>query len=405
MRHSCWLILLAVGLTGCEWLKNLGPTPDANPVMGDPPPRMEISAQSNHVGSTGRSRLESDSKILRVSTGNGDSRKDLTGAEVVATVDGSPILASEILDRYQVKFDQVRDQASESELRNIREGLIKRDLHHHVERRLVVNALKASLPKAVVGKLDDIVDKAFKDEIETLKKELKVDTKDQLEAKLIEQGTSLGNLRDSFANQQMALQYMQSKVKSQKTLIGRPEMLKYYNENLAKYKIAAKVRWQEIQINFDGNGGRDGALEILRDKVVADLKAGKSFEDVARKYSNGITAKDGGNWDWTIAGSLTDKQVDNALFQIQVGEISKAIEGKRSFRLIKVIDRTTAGWKPFSDVQNEIQAALEKQDRERRTEKIILELMANAVITTMFDDDPTFQPEWRKNQNRIADRR
>jgi len=309
-------------------------------------------------------------------------------------VDGTPILASEILDRYAGQFKQVEGQASAEELRGIREHLIKRDLKLHVERRLLVNAMKRSLPKDAVGKLDEIIDKAFAGEIERLKQELKVETKYDLEQKLASEGTSLANLKDSFANQQLAGQYFQSKSKPKK-IIGRPEMLQYYEEHLADYAIPAKARWQEIQINFVDHGGRDKALELMN-RIVADLQRGGDFAALAKEHSDGVTAEKGGVWDWTQSGSLTDERIERALFDLPIGQVSRVFKGERSYRIIRVIDRQPARWKRFADVQAEIKETLEKQLKEQAAKKVIDDLMARAVITTVFDDDPDFRPEWRK---------
>lgn len=364
--------------------------------MEPPPPRTKLAGDWKQTGDVTTRSNAYDSNPqgdVRLVSHNEPQERDFTGVVKVATVDGRPILASEILDRYAVRFKEIEGKASPSELRAVREQLIKRDLPRHVERTLLVNALQRSLPKDGRKQLDKLIDEAFDKLVAEEKTRFKVDSKVDLEKKLSESGTTLANLKDAFANQQMAAYYFQSKTKSKK-IIGRPELLHYFNTHLADYAIPAKVRWQEIQIGFDKHGGEENASRET-DRVKAKLNKGEDFAALAKKHSDGLTAAKGGYWDWTTSGSLTDEQLDRALFEIPVGSV-KISKEKNCFRLVRVVERQKARWKPFSQVQTEIREVLEKQERARIAKQVIGELMRNAVITTIFDNDPKFDAPWRK---------
>lgn len=397
MRWTLLIFLGCFALCGCEWLRNLSPTPDVTPVMGEPPPRMNVAADK-----TWRPRRNSSSKgsgIRQVSrSGKGDLNQQLIGTEIVATVNGTPILAADVLERYQAVFEQARsDGATPEQLRALRERAIKHDLEAHVERTLLAGALKASLPRKNLSKLDETMDSAFKQEIDRLKKVLQVDTKAQVEAKLQEMGTSLANRRDSFANEMMATHYFQEKTKKKKVLLGRPELLNYYNEHLADYRVPAKARWQEIQISYDAHGGRSPANDLLQ-KAVKELQQGADFDQVAKKYSDGVTARKGGHWDWTQSGSLTDRQIDQWLFNAPLNRI-KPFAGDDAVRLIRVTERTPEHYTPFDKVQAEIERKLKAEARRKIARKVIDDLMRTAVITTIFDGDESYRPRWRTLQS------
>lgn len=398
MRRNLFIALVCLAFCGCEWLKNLGPSPDVAPVMGDPPPRVNIAGRSTGTNRPdGENRFRGNSGDIRPVAGEtGDDRDaELTGAEIVATVNGTPILAADLLERYRPAFEQAKlEGATAKDLRDIRASIIRRDLPVHVERTLLVNAMKASLPKKNLDKLDEIIDGVFRQEIERLKKEMKVDTKFQVEQKLQEQGTSLANLRDTFANEQMAIQYFQEKAKKKKILIGRPQLLQYYNQHLADYKVPAKVRWQEIQVSYDKHGGKSDADRVLA-LAVDDLKKQQDFAAVAKKYSDGLTADKGGEWDWTESGSLADEKIEQALFNAPLGEIN-LFEGEDAKRLIRVTERRAEHFTSFEDVQKDIEKTLKKEHGRTAAKKVIDDLMQYAAITTIFDDDPEFQPRWRK---------
>lgn len=397
------LLLLSISLLpcGCKWLQSIGPAPDVTPVMNAPPPRMRsdnISMTDRGTGARVRTRSQSDEPTPKVRLAsalrNGNPDSQLVGAQVIATVDGAPILASDILDRYSYKLESVRRQATPSQMRTVRARLIKRDLQTHVERQLLINALKAEFPRKALVKLDEAIANAFDEKIEEMKKQSKSKSKADLQMKLAEHGLSLASQRDKFANQQMAAFYFQSKAKK-KTIIGRREMMGYYEEHLADYKIPARARWQEIQISFGKHGGKNEAMKVL-EQVYTDLKEKKEFGEVAKKYSDGTSAKRGGVWDWTVSGSLTNEKIETALFQLPVGQISQVFVGENDFRIIKVVQREPARWKPFEKLQDEIREKLKNEARKKAANKLLDDLMAKATIATMFDDEKDYSPRWRE---------
>ena len=291
-------------------------------------------------------------------------------------------MASDILDRYAEKLAQVRTQATPEQYRTVREDLIKRDLDEHINSVLLVDALRTSLEKKQLKKLDEYIDEVFEQRVVELKKEFKVDTRAELEELLEKQGTSLGSLRDSFANSQMASQFFKEKTKT-KQVIGRPEMMRYYNAHIADYKTTARVRWQEIQISFAKHGGKTAAFSVV-EKIVQALKNRDNFAVVAKKYSDGSTATEGGQWDWTQIGSLTDKKIERALFELPVNDISRVYTGESAFKIVKINAREATRFTPFGEVQKQIKATLEQQAREANGKKVFEELRKNAVITRMF---------------------
>lgn len=402
VHRLCWLPLFAVCLTGCEWLSSLGPSKVDDPVLDPPPPRRPISEgslrpdpkspDSSGYPYSSAGNTQGEYQLVSGSVDAGP-RQQYSGPQKVATVDGKAILASQVLDRYSQKLKQAESQASADDLMKLRKALIQRDLPMHVQRQLLVNALKRSVPAKNRDKLKELVNAAFEKEVDRLKQELKVDTKFDVKKKLEQEGSSLENLRDSFANQQMAAYFFQQNVSKGKQTISRREMLDYYEKHLKDYAIPARVRWQEIQVSFGKHHGRDGALDVVHNAVRA-LKNGDDFADVAKKYSDGISAAKGGMWDWTQSGSLTDQKLEEALFNLPVGRISRPLEGRRSYRLVRVVDRENAGWKSFGDMQGDIKAKLEQERKRAAARRVINRLVRDATITTIFDGDPKFKPQW-----------
>ena len=396
------LLLISVG---CDSLRRQ--TVD-NPVIGAPPPRISSSDRL----ASGRTRIGDTTDLISGSTPDNQvfpaglnapaflRSGKLSGTQVVALVNGSPILASEIvdprsrlpypelLDRIQDVFDQEKiTQAQYEQFRKQSLGEMKIYLEPLIERKLPVEALRDMVPAENLQKIDEDNDRFFEGEIERLKKQLQVETLEDLEVEVQKQGTTLDRLRDDFANQRMAYGYLDSRAKST-PVIGRRELIDYYEAHREDYAVIAQARWQQIVVNFQQHGGRSGARKILI-KAVEELKNGASFSDVATRYSDGPRAKKGGQWDWTQTGSLSDKNIERQLFELPVGKISQIIEGISGYHLLKINERISAGYRSFTDVQKEIRPKLELQAKEESMKQTIAELRETAVIETIFDNEKT----------------
>jgi parvulin-like peptidyl-prolyl isomerase len=384
MRNTTVVLLAALSLAGCNKLSTVKVD---NPVLGPPPPRVAL-AQSTERRSDITPRPfggDETSEISQVSieqptTPTGEF---LHGSQVVATVNNAPIFDSEVLERYGLQLDKASRELSPKETQQLRRQLIQRDLQGYIDRKLLVQTLRSTLKKEQVEMLDAHLNGLFEQEVNRLKGEMKVNTRHEVELKLAEQGTSLENLRNSFANQRMAMEYLGAKAQNLPES-GRPDMLRYYEKHIDDYTTPAQVKWQQIVVSFDKHGGKRGALAEL-EKLIDELKAKADFGEVARKYSDGVTAESGGRWDWTQKGSLADKRTEKALFELPEGSISQVFVGKNDYQLVRVVSRRQTRQIPFAKVQDEIKGKLKKEQRTEATKNVLEELYANAVIDTIFD--------------------
>lgn len=386
-----WLIVL-IAAAGCEGLGSLGKPQVDNPVMPPPPPRVGTSESprpqetyEDSARTSGTSRTQSDEGLVQASVQepNGGPGGAFSGSQVVATVNGEPIFASDVLDRYANKLKQAQQQVPPSRYRQIRHKLLKRDLPAYVEREILLQALKRSLKPEQLENVKKQLKRPFQKRVAQLKQELGVNTRHELERELQKQGMTLAQLRDDFVNQQMAMEFLSAKAKASQE-IGRNDLLRYYRNHSDDYETKARVRWQQIVISFAEHGGREQARRVLN-KVVSELRDGAEFTEIARRYSNGPMAQEGGGWDWMERGSLANEEIEDALFEIPVGKISEVFDDGDSFRLVRPVERREAGRVPFERVQEEIRQKLKEESRREAMQKALDDLMAGATVTTIFD--------------------
>ena len=89
--------------------------------------------------------------------------------------------------------------------------------------------------------------------------------------------------------------------------------------------------------------------EDLRNRVVK----GDDFNEIAKRYSEGSTAKDGGDLGTFEQGELAP-QLEEVVFKMEKGQITDVIQTKTGFEVLKVVNHYQAGLQPLDKVENEI---------------------------------------------------
>lgn len=71
--------------------------------------------------------------------------------------------------------------------------------------------------------------------------------------------------------------------------------------------------------------------------IIADLKAGKSFEDMARAKSICPSSKKGGNLGWFTHNQMV-REFEKAAFSLKKGQMSAPVKTQFGWHIIKVND-------------------------------------------------------------------
>ena len=349
------------------------------------PPRTTLVSDAPSSIPMGKTEYEGSS--IQLTDYSGDTAPvELFGATVVATVNSLPIFADDVLQPHNLNLEKAAAELTPSELNRLRAKLIQQELPQHLEKALLISALRDDIEEEQYELLTTQVNGLFEREVDKLKERYNVETKIELERILAEQGTSLESLNNAFASRELSMFYIGRKSKDA-TRLSRQELMDWYEQNKAQYAIEAAVKWQQIRINVTPDGGREAALARMKQAIDA-LRSGTEFGAVAKQFSDGPKRDTGGIWDWTKQGSLADEKVERALFEIPAGKISQPLESDSAFVLVKVVERRDAGYVPFEDVQNKINNKLQSEARRDAAQNVIKELNNTATISTIFDKKP-----------------
>lgn len=410
MIRATLLAALFLAVVGCNRSIKVD-----NPVAPDPPPRISFNdsaADAPTDQEDGKVRIQ-DTELDRDSgTANDESllaqggikrvRRDSTSGSnpsgidelgnatgVVVMVNGQPIFAEDVLNEFHQQLAAAEQavalkRAPPEALQKLRAGILRRRLPVHIESKLLSAAMLSGLKKEQKESLKVGLEEAFQKQIEKQKADMGITSQGEFEVMLAKHGMTMERLRQANDERAMAQQYVAMNAGPPVRYTHR-ELLDYYQEHQEDYAITGKVKWRHLYIDIASRGEQDALNEI--NNVVQKLIDGAKFEDLAREHSDGATASSGGLWDWTEQGSLADEDIERTLFRIPVGTVSDVIKTDSGYQIVKVLDRVDSGYRPFSEVQNEINNILQEQRMRTAANDLIAQLKRTAVIESKYNLD------------------
>lgn len=121
--------------------------------------------------------------------------------------------------------------------------------------------------------------------------------------------------------------------------IGDEEVRAYWEENREAFGTRPEtITFEEIpvQVTPDDEDVEEARQEAER--VLSELRAGKSFEAAARQYSDDATAERGGDLGWFGRGQMVEP-FEQAAFAADPGELVGPIRTPFGFHVLQVVDR------------------------------------------------------------------
>jgi peptidyl-prolyl cis-trans isomerase D len=137
----------------------------------------------------------------------------------------------------------------------------------------------------------------------------------------------------------------------------------YYNDHLSDYSVPEEAKSRHILISVPESADAKtvAAAQAKAETVLKQLKAGGSWAELAKKYSDDPGSKDsGGELGLAERGKMVPA-FDNAIFTQKIGDI-EIVRSNFGFHIVQVEDRQQAHTQPLSEVQTTIQATLARQD-------------------------------------------
>ena len=154
----------------------------------------------------------------------------------------------------------------------------------------------------------------------------------------------------------------------------------YYNAHLDQYKTPEQVKTRHILIAVakGADAKADAAAKAKAEDVLKQLKAGGSFGDLAKKYSDDPGSKDQGGELPMIATSSLDPAYAQAAMALNPGQTSGLVRSSFGYHIIQTEAKDTAHVKSFADVKASIVEQLQTQKSAAAAQNYAAQLAAEA---------------------------
>jgi parvulin-like peptidyl-prolyl isomerase len=178
--------------------------------------------------------------------------------------------------------------------------------------------------------------------------------------------------------EQFIVEAMRSKNISQEIIISPYKIETYYAANKDKYKVEDQVKLRMIVLNKSKEAGGPDAVK-LAEEILAKLKEGASFAEMASVYSQGSQRAQGGDWGW-VDKTVLRKDLAEKAFALKPGESSGVIETPEACYLMLVEDAKAAHVRPLAEVRNEIEKSLVLEQRDRLEKQWLAKLRKKTFV-------------------------
>jgi len=181
----------------------------------------------------------------------------------------------------------------------------------------------------------------------------KLESMEKLESAVTKEGLNWDDFKNNIRNKLLTQEVIRREVGSHIT-IGRDDAMKYYEAHKKDFVKPEQVALRAIEISTTGK--TDSELPDLKkkaDDMLRRIKDGEDFATLAKRFSEGSTAQQGGYLGVYKRGELS-KQLEDQVFAMKKNQLTDVIETKQGYLILQVLERYEEGEQPFEKVENEI---------------------------------------------------
>jgi peptidyl-prolyl cis-trans isomerase SurA len=216
--------------------------------------------------------------------------------------------------------------------------------------------------------------------LDEIRKQYKMDTMEELEKAASQQGVSFEDFKAGIRDSVITQMVVRDEVGRRLQMTQGQEQA-YYEAHKQEFTQPEQIKLSEILVPTaaDANDTAIAQAQTKADGIEAKLKAGESFEDLAKANSGGPTAAQGGDLGMYKRGALA-KVLEDQTFNLKAGEWTAPIRTKQGFVILKVTEHQDAGVAPLKDVEPQVQEAMYTEAMQPALRAYLTKLREDAAI-------------------------
>jgi peptidyl-prolyl cis-trans isomerase SurA len=240
-----------------------------------------------------------------------------------------------------------------------------------------------------------LADEQFSAIIANIKKENRLETEEQFQAALKQEGMTLDDLRRSI-ERRMIIDRVQQMDVLQKVSITEEDAKKYYAAHPEEFTTPASVTLREIliavpeSVSPTGEKGITAAQDEAAEARIQEVRrrvtsGGEDFGRVASEVSDAPSKANGG-----LIGPIVRTELAPALQKLlttmKPGEVTEPIRTPRGYQVIKLESTSADLQQPFEEVRDAIADKVFESKRRGEVERYLARLRSEAIIEWNSDE-------------------
>jgi peptidyl-prolyl cis-trans isomerase SurA len=307
------------------------------------------------------------------------------GPDVVATVNGKPIMRSEVEQLYQSNLGESQQQPSKEQADIVRLNVIRQLIDEEI---LMERAAKLNLTAT-----DEDVD----NQINAFKAPY---TQEEFNKKLADSHQTLDDLKRQIRRSKTEDKLLNKEINS-KINITDADITNYYNQHKSEFNLIEPMyHLAQIMVTSVPLPPQQQSINLQNSKATNDAEAKKKIETLHNRLESGEdfgllaqnfserpdTASNGGDMGFVPESQLhASPDVYNAINKIKPGQITEILpvydnqHKTIGYQILKLIDKQAAGQRELNDPR--VQQTIRGQLRDARSQ-----LLRNAYLEMLRDE-------------------
>ncbi|HUA90963.1 MAG TPA: peptidylprolyl isomerase [Terracidiphilus sp.] len=215
--------------------------------------------------------------------------------------------------------------------------------------------------------------------LDDIRKQYNLASLDDLKKAAEEQGVSYEDFEANVRNQIITQEVMRQEV-GEHIQFTPGEAMRYYDAHKQDYTQPESERLSEILISAPADdAAKQAAAKAKADDIEARLHSGGDFAQLARSFSEGPTAGEGGDLGQYKHGQLP-KVLEDKTFSLNTGQYTDPILTRQGYIILKVVQHNAGGPAPYKDVEQQVEESLYESRMEPAIRAYLSKMRDEAAI-------------------------
>ena len=280
---------------------------------------------------------------------------------ILAVVNDAIITEKDLNDHLSAVYLQLKSEGrSDSDIKEILEDQKMNGIEKLIENKILVdeaNQKSMTIRNKTIDSRYEELRKGYPSEEEFLKA-------------LASEGLTVTDIRNKITDNLKTRYIIEEEVKS-KIFVNPQEVTAFYEQNKNEFQALESVRLESIFISYQKDGGKKDAKRKVSE--IFNILKKEDFTQVAKTHSQAPSVG-------IIRRGETLSAIENTVFGLKEGEVSKSVETDNGIFIFKLIEKVPPKTLSLEEAKDQIYNLLSQEKFRARYKEWIAKLKAKAYV-------------------------